>query len=492
MKSERLLFVLALLPALATGCATARAEPPVELSASTASASGELVATAPPNVLLILVDDLRPDLGIYGHPTAQTPNMDALGREGMVFRNAITQQAVCGPSRAALMTAIRPESSGITDLKTPVDKALPNAVTMLDLFRDAGYRTSGFGKIYHHHNDDKDGWTERHDDREGEIMQVARKSGEARKSVQIAPDRDALGDTQNVRLAIQEMGDLAQTGDPFLLAVGIHRPHLPFRAPQEDWDRYTAATVPDPVNPGGQRGVPDWAVVAWEIWGYDDLAKYEQSRLVPEREADAMRHGYLAAVSYADGLVGELMEGLRAHGLDQNTIVVLWGDHGWKLGDQGGWAKHSNVDLDIRIPLIVRAPGMAGGGTQSAAMVETVDIYPTLADLAGIDLRTPVEGISFAPVLSDPERVWKNAAFASYGRFARGIGPVEGRTVRTQQFRYTAWIDRSGRVREKELFDLNADPTESQNVANDSSYAEVLGSMENLRIAGWRGALPGE
>lgn len=465
----------------AASCTTAQVDP-APASVSTASER--------PNILFIQIDDLRPDLGIYGHPLAQTPNIDALGKAGLVFENAITQQAVCGPARAALMTGIRPSTSGITDLKSPIDEALPYAVTLLDLFKANGYATLGYGKIYHHHVDDKDGWTKRTDDFEGEHRRHIRQHNLPNLAADIVEDRSTLPDVKNVAMALEDMKALGKSGEQFLMAVGLHRPHLPFIAPASDWARYDRNTLAPPVNPEGQNGAPPWAVVAWEIWNYDDMRSYEKAGKVPDEQAWKLRHGYLAAISFVDSLVGELVAGLEANGLADNTIIVLWSDHGWKFGDQGGWAKHSNVDLDIRIPMMIYAPGKTKAETRSAAMVESVDIYPTLAELAGLTTPETVEGTSMVPLFAQPDRPWKRAAFAQYHRSAPGLGRLDGETVRDQRFRYTAWVDSKGSVREAELYDLRNDPTESTNVAKMAEYADALAIMENVRKGGWRAATP--
>lgn len=455
------------------------------------AAGAQIVRAERPNILFIQIDDLRPDLGIYGHPIAQTPHLDALGRSGIVFENAITQQAVCGPSRAALMTGLRPDTSGITDLKTSVDQALPDTVTVLDLFKSNGYQTLGYGKIYHHHDDDADGWTKRTENFELTMRREARRNGEPRLAAVRVDDRDAIADTRNVKMAIDDLRQLGQLGEPFFMAVGIHKPHLPFVAPQSDWDRYDPADIPGPVNPDGQQDAPPWAVVAYEVWNYDDTEAYNETKVMPEAKAKELRHAYLAAISYADSLVGDLMRELKAAGLDDNTIVVVWGDHGWKLGDHNGWAKHSNVDLDIRIPLMISAPGTIDAGLRSKAMVETVDVFPTLAELAGLQAPGNLEGVSMTPLFEDPARAWKSAAFAQYGRYARPHGRATGYVVRNQDFRYTAWVlDDGGKVIGQELYDLRTDPTESRNVASEARYAADLSRLEAMRKSGWQAALP--
>lgn len=447
----------------------------------------ETVTQAKPNVLFILVDDLRPDLGIYGHPTAQTPNIDALGQSGLVFENAFVSQAVCGPSRAALMTGLRPDTSGIHDLKTPVEEALPDAVTMLDLFKRSGYGTYGYGKVYHHTDDDKDGWTLRVADQEKVEQRRKRKEGPPKVAVARAENGDELPDTINVAKAIEKLPELARNKQPFFMAVGIHRPHLPFVSPKKDWDRYTAKTVPAPINPEGQKGAPPWALVAYEVWNYPDTKGFEP--VMPKDKADELRWGYLAAVSYADDLVGNLMAELRRTGLDDNTIVVLWGDHGWKLGDHAKWSKHSTANIDIQIPLIIRAPGATKPGSRTKAIVETVDIYPTLAELAGLRTPADLEGLSMVPLIDKPNRGWKQAAFAQYARNAgltQGNGELMGYTVRTARYRYTGWVDKNGKLIRSELYDLDKDPAESVNRADDAAYRSATAELENIRKGGWK------
>ncbi|HEV7312632.1 sulfatase [Sphingopyxis sp.] len=461
-------------------------------SATPAPATAMEQAPAPkakgkPNILFIMIDDLRPDLGIYGHPTAQTPNMDALGKSGIVFENAFVSQAVCGPSRAALMTGLRPDTTGIQDLQTPVDKAVPDAVTLTDMFKRAGYGTYGYGKIYHHTDDNADGWTVRKPDMEKVLQRQKRKDGEEKVAVGRVASGDDLPDTINVNLALEQLPKLAKSGEPFFMAVGIHRPHLPFVSPKKDWDRYTAAKVPPPINPEGQKGAPPWALVAYEVWNYPDTKPFQPD--MPKDKADELRWGYLAAVSYADDLVGNLMAELKRSGLDDNTIVVLWGDHGWKLGDHAKWSKHSTANIDIHIPLIIRAPGETRAGSRTKALVETVDIYPTIAELAGLSAPANLEGLSMVPVLEQPARAWKQAAFAQYGRaggLTEGNGALTGYTVRTDRYRYTGWVTAAGKLVRAELYDLQKDPAESVNRINEAGYKSAATELEAIRKGGWK------
>ncbi len=471
---------------LAVGCAqVATASPGDPRQPAPAQASKPAKR---PNILFIALDDLRPDIGAYGNPVAVTPNMDALAKSGMVFDRAYTQQAVCAPSRAALMTGLRPDTTGITTLQQPLDKTAPDAVTMIDLFKGAGYATLGYGKIYHHRDDDANGWTLRTQDQEYSVRQADRKAGKSRLAAEAVDSRDALPDTMNVKMAMADMAKYARSGQPFMMMVGIHKPHLPFDSPKSDWARYQRDKVPPPVNPDGQKGAPPWALVAYEVWNYDDTKAFQPN--MPADKTQELRHAYLAAVSYADGLVGDLLAQLKAQGLEQDTIVVLWGDHGWKIGDHGKWAKHSNAELDIRIPVMIRVPGVTTAGARSTALVETVDLYPTLAELAGLKAPAALEGLSMRPLLADPQHTWKQAAFAQFGRNGgtpEGTGPVDGRTVRTARYRYTAWVaKKGGKIVAQELYDLQKDPVEAINVATDPAYAVALKEHEAIRMGGWQ------
>ena len=461
------------------------------LSACAATDAGQAARTAPvmaqadaPNVLFIAIDDLRPDLGAYGHPVAYTPHIDAFADTALVFDNAFVSQAVCGPSRAALMTGLRPDTTGITTLQQRVDEEVPGAVTMSQMFVNGGYESLGIGKIYHHSDDDMAGWTQRFEDSIYEIRRANRRSGEPNLSNRRFADIEEMPDTINVREAQGEIARLSESGEPFFMAVGIHRPHLPFNSGEEDWARYDGVDIAGPINPDGQEGAPPWAIVGYEVWNYDDTP---DAAPMPVTKANELRRAYLASVTYADRLVGDLLADLEANGLADNTIVVLWSDHGWKIADHNGWAKHSTADIDIRVPMMIRVPGMAAAGDRTSRLVETVDIYPTLAELTGLPMPGNLEGLSFVPLLSDPDREWKAAAFSQYRRNIPGRGRGMGYTVRTEAYRYTAWrLNDTNELVAEELYDLSTDPNESRNVADSAQYANVIASARRFEQGGWQ------
>ena len=427
--------------------------------------------TQGPNVLFIAVDDLRPFLGAYGHEVAQTPNIDAFAQSGTLFENAFVSIAICAPSRAALMTGLRPETTGIYRLDQPVDEAAPGVGTIGEAFHGAGYTTARIGKIYHHPADRDFAWDYSLDSRN-----AVPTSGDL---VEVFEDENVLNDRMNLEKA---KGLLRKMDGPFFMAVGFRKPHLSFMVPKQDWDAYEGIAIPPSINPTGQRGAPPWALRQMEIHRYNNVDE-RQPFLAPD-QAEEARRGYLAATTWIDRLIGELLDELERQGLAENTIVVLWGDHGFKLGDHGYWAKHSNVDLDIRIPLIVRAPGVTPAGSRADGIVETVDIFPTLAELTGVGMPEELDGASFVSLLRRPSGEGKMAAFAQYPRYAGqtdGHGPLMGDTVRTRDYRYTAWIDEDGSIVARELYDLRKDSVEATNLAGQRAYADAEMRLEKIR-----------
>jgi arylsulfatase A-like enzyme len=476
------------------------------------------------NVLLVSIDDLRPMLGAYGASLVQSPRIDAFARTALLFERAYVQQAICAPSRANLMTGLRPDSTGIYGLNRRVSDALPDHVTLSQAFRNAGYETISIGKIYHHADDDIGSWSvPPHDayldptfadNRQSltpESYLVGIKWGEAgnldRRGNWRAPPFEAADvgdhaypDGRNTLYAIQQLARLDYKKSPFLMCMGFRRPHLAFYAPRKYWDLYDPAKIELPSWRTAAVGAPDYALArSGETRNYADT---EQDPDVPfsEEFTRKMIHGYMACVSYVDALFGQIMDALAQYGLAENTIIALWGDHGYKLGEYGQFNKHSNYEIDTRIPLMIRTPGMKSGGRKSNAFVETVDIYPTLLELAGLDNAQPVEGLSFAPLVEAPDRPWKTATFQQYPRNARdsdGVGDVPisrnlmGYAVRTDAFRYVVWLETdTGKITARELYDLRIDPGETVNRINERKYRQDIKKLEALRQGGWRVALP--
>ncbi len=462
-------------------------------------------AQAKPNVLFIAVDDLRPVLGCYGDPIAITPNIDRIAAKGTVFERAYCQEAVCSPSRISLMTGRRPDTTQVWDLKTHFREALPEVVTLPQHFKNEGYYTRSIGKIYHGSGKpakDPPSWSEEplHDVTRDPELRYALPENLAGEGLKRAASEAAnVPDSTYVdgvvcEDALKVLGDLAGNEQPFFLAVGFRKPHLPFCAPQKYWDFYDRDQIPVPVSSSHPQDAPEYAVRSWdELQGYTDIE--DESNLSQEKVQE-LRHGYYACVSYIDALVGRLLDRLGALELANETVICLWGDHGFHLGEQGLWTKANNYELSTRVPLIFASPNQKAGGTTCSALVELVDLYPTLADVCGLPAPTGIEGVSFAPLLDNPELSWKSAAFSQYPRAKKGNrheghGDIMGYAIRTERHRYVEWREwESGNVLARELYDEERDPEEMINQAANPEYASVLADLEGQLTAGWWKAVP--
>lgn len=478
----------------------------------------EAAVGAKPNVLFIAVDDLRPELGCYGRTQVISPNIDRLAAGAVLFNRAYCQYASCCPSRSSLLTGLRPDSTGVLNNNTHFRKKVPDVVTLPQRFKQQGYVTRSFGKIFHGSFETAYVGTAFHDPRswsapvwlgspryyftpagiESARQAYARKHKKSGAELDNwttefvqglateAPDvpDTALYDGQMTDRAIATLGELK--GAPFFLAVGYTKPHLPFVAPKKYWDLYDRARIELPDPPNAPKDAPAMALPAvGELRGqYSDIPK--QGPLGEARTRELI-HGYRACVSYVDAQIGRLLGELDRLDLRNNTIVILWGDHGWHLGEQNHWAKQTAFELATRAPLIVSAPGKKGVGVKCDALVEFVDIYPTLCELAGLPLPTQLEGVSFAPLLDAPGKPWKTAAFSQVVN-----GPAMGRTMRTERHRFTRWhpIAAPGETLALELYDLGVDVAERENVAARPEHAPLVKQLSSKLDAGWRGARP--
>lgn len=460
------------------------------------------------NVLFIAVDDLRPDFGAYGNRMVHSPNLDGLARTGVTFTRAYCQQAVCSPSRTSLLTGCRPDTTKVYELQTHFRKHLPDIVTLPEHFRNNGYATTGLSKIYHGGLDDAASWSIPHwapggprwnsaenADRNARLQERLRAAGlrmeAAPRSAQergpawvAAPGGDlAQPDGKTAEMAVSALEELRES--PFFLAVGFLKPHLPFTAPSEYFDLYKGKEIALPANfnrPG--RGVPPLALHnSGELRTYLNVPKEGP---ISEKEAKELTLAYYASLSFMDAQLGKLMAALERMKLVESTAIILWGDHGYHLGDHGLWNKHTNFEKATRVPLIIRVPGMKTAGRQTTALTEFVDIYPSLAEICGLSLPDSLEGTSFVPLLRNPARPWKRAAFSQYPR-ANG---VMGYSMRTSTHRYTEWKQRDGAVAARELYDHRADPAEDNNLATVSGSANLVAELSRWMAEGWRGARP--
>ncbi|MBN1845139.1 MAG: sulfatase [Sedimentisphaerales bacterium] len=452
------------------------------------------------NVLFIAVDDLRPQLGCYGAEQIHSPHIDRLAKEGLLFERTYCQQALSAPSRASILSGVRPDTSKIYNLTTPLRTALPEVLTLPEHFKQNGYVTVSVGKIYHHAKDDRRGWSvepyRAAGDWQGrgyltaeaiaQMKDLDRKNensagiGPAWEAAEVADE--AYPDGKDTDYAIEQIRKYQNR--PFFLAMGFHKPHLPFNAPKRYWDRYPPESIRLADNPFLPQGVPSYAVTNWsELRSY---AGIPQRGPCPDELARRLIRGYYACVSYVDAQIGRLLDELERLELRQRTVVVLWGDHGWKLGEHGLWSKHTNFELDTHVPLILSVPGMAAAGRRTAGLTEFVDIYPTLCQACGLQTPGHLEGLSFLPLTVDPDRPWKQAAFSQYPR-----GRIMGYSLRSRRYRYTEWQDRSSReVLARELYDHQDDPGENRNCARLPEYADTVKQLSEQLRRGWQGALP--
>ena len=460
------------------------------------------------NVLFIAVDDLRPQLNCYGQTQIISPNFDRLASEGLLFERAYCQQAICSPSRISLLTGLRPDSTTIYGLTKKVEDVLPHHTTLPQLFKNNGYETVSIGKIYHHADDDSRGWsktpflaTDRFKGR-GYLTDEALEAMAANEAIDstkkdrgpafeaaAVPD-NAYADGMDTDLAIQELNRLKDR--PFFLALGFHKPHLPFCAPKKYWDLYKPEDIKLADNPFAPQGVTRYSTGNFgELRNYHGMPQGKDP--VPDKDARQLIHGYYACVTYVDTLLGRVLNELDRLGLRDNTVVVLWGDHGWKLGDHGSWCKHTNFHNDTNAPLIMRVPGAKGTGQKVSALTEFVDIYPTLAELCALEgVPDNLEGRSFAPLLNQPSRPWKTAAFSQYPRSRDDADKiVMGYSMNTDRYNYIEWTHvKSGRIRARELYDHQTDPGENVNVVDDATYADTVKTLKRMLKGGWQAAWP--
>ncbi|MBU2905359.1 sulfatase [Arenibacter algicola] len=514
-----------------------------------------------PNILFIAIDDLRPELGCYGSDIAISPNIDALAANGLMFNNAYCQEAICSPSRASLMTGARPESIQVIENFTYFREQNPDIITLPQHFWANGYETVYTGKIYHNKEfgDGKLSWSRKPvevDNPKGNFgfklpeNQKMQKENAAAMVAKYGENalRNGLGkgpayefadfadneyeDGHNTDLAIATMKDMLEKNPnkPFFLGLGMKKPHLDWVAPKKYWDLYDQEKIKlaeheEAPKDGATMGLH----ASFELRARADIPKKGS---IDKELAINLKQAYLACVSYVDAQIGRMLSALDEAGVRDNTIIILWSDHGWHLGDMGIWGKATNYEIATRVPLIISTPDMPIGmrGKKTNALVELVDMYPTLCDLAGVSLPAHLEGQSFAPLLSDPGRDWKKAVFSQFptpalrewaanplskGMRETSFGPLieeveesikaqqgdkwnrdlfenhlMGYAMRTDNYRFVVWKDYTDPEAKPiffELYDHQKDPSETINIAagNPVLVDELLRQFNK----GWQGNL---
>ena len=460
----------------------------------------ESLSAGKPNVLLLLVDDLKPSFGAYGEPWVHSPNLDRLAASGTRFDAAYCNQAVCAPSRNNLLIGSRSTSTGVYSLGYHIRRALPDVVTLPQHFKNHGYHSAGIGKVFHigHGNiNDKMSWSvpfqpdkvidyvldestggqltreEAYfsNQKLGQIKSLPRGAAWEKADV----DDEAYADGRIATEGIKRLQAYHKSGTPFFLALGFTKPHLPFCAPTKYWDLYDRSKLPTAAYRQPPKGAPRYAgKTLGELNQYKPIP---QEGPLSEEMTRTLIHGYYASLSYMDAQIGRVLDELQRLQLEDDTIIVLWGDHGYHLGDHGTWTKHTNYEQANRIPLVIVAPGTTRAGTSNRSPVETVDIYPTLCDLAGLpttETTQPMDGESLVPILNGTADSVSDHAYHCFPKGGR-----MGRAIRTERYRMVEWKPlKATAPTEYELYDYQADPLEQINLA--TTKPKILEELKKI------------
>jgi arylsulfatase A-like enzyme len=507
-----------------------------------------------PNILFIAVDDLKPLLGCYGNTLVKTPNIDRLAKLATVFESNYCQQAICGPTRASIMTGTRPDVTKIWNLTTQMRDANPNTLTLPQYLITQGYTTSGIGKIYHPSSAiggvDPASWSipylkSKESDFPAEFGlpangQYQLPETKARMTPEIIAERkkqskdlaandenpksikgpsvecmdvpdNAYQDGVNALLAKEQIINLSKDSKPFFMAVGFSKPHLPFIAPKKYWDFYNREDMPIASFQEHSKNGP---LIAYhqsgELRNYLDIPEFAtlpadslRIGLKLEKQKELI-HGYYAAISYMDAQVGVLLNTLESLGTLNSTVIVLWGDHGWHLGDHDLWHKHTNFEEATRAPLIIAGPGIKAGTTSS--LTEFVDVFPTICDLANVTIPKQLDGKSLKPLMKNSKIVVKDFSVSQYPRKLKKVEMIKkgytdskmmGYSLRTDKYRYTIWMNNftskqaysESQVYASELYDYVKDPLEKVNVVNDKNYTSISKEMKVKMLAYFKSEL---
>jgi uncharacterized sulfatase len=439
------------------------------------------------NVLFIAVDDMNNDLGCYGHQLVKSPNIDRLAARGVRFEHAYCQFPLCSPSRSSLMTGLRPGTTRVFDLQYHFRQDLPDVETLPQMFMKAGYYAGRVGKIYHYGNpndigtsglDDPASWQEHVNPAgrdktalEPDVMNYTPRNKGLGSAMAFLADKQGKDEEHtDGKVATEAIRLLeAHKDKPFFLGVGFYKPHCPWITPGKYFDMYdmNAITLPK-IAPDFQKNAVEAALLSTKPWPYKGVT-FDQAR--------ECKRAYYAAISFVDAQIGRVLDAVDRLGLRDNTIIVFWSDHGYHLGEHGLWMKQSVYEESARVPLIICVPGLNSAGQMSARTVELVDLYPTLADLAGLTPPKGLEGFSVRSLLENPQAEWVHAAYTQVQR-----NTYPGYSVRTERWRYTEWDDGA---KGRELYDHQADPQELHNLASDPQSASVVAELQALMKKNW-------
>jgi arylsulfatase A-like enzyme len=426
------------------------------------------------------VDDLRPELNYFGKSQIVSPNLDKLADESITFDRAYCNIPVCGASRASIMTGLRPTRSRFWDHKTYAEKDAPETIVFPEYLKNNGYTITSNGKVFHNSSDHKEIWDNFYKPKS--TTASGWRNYQLQENVDLDQSNKGFGppfecadvqdnDYKDGALAqkiIKDLRKLKKQGKPFFLAAGFTSTHLPFNAPKKYWDLYKRENIQLPENNHAPVNVPNIAMHRFsELRGYYGIP---EKGPVPDATAISMIHGYYASVSYADEQIGKVLDELKRLELEENTLVVLIGDHGWSLGDHGLWCKHSNFEVALRAPMIIRVPGNKNQG-KCNALVEFVDIYPTLIELCGLELPDHLEGESMTTLLKNPDQSFKPFIISKW---------FHGTTIKTDDYSYTEWSKDAKTINARMLYDHKNDYNEFNNVVDRLDNKVIVDSLQNL------------
>jgi iduronate 2-sulfatase len=440
-----------------------------------------IAASKKMNVLFIAVDDMNSDLGCYGHPVVKSPNIDRLAARGVRFDRAYCQFSLCNPSRASLLTGLRPDTTRVFDLQYHFRQGLPDVVTLPQMFINNGYYVARVGKMYHYGNpddigtsglDDRASWVEYFNPAgrdatslEPDIMNYTPKRGLGSSMSFLADAKGNDLEHTDGKVATQTIELLAKhKNEPFFIGAGFYKPHCPYVTPKKYFDLYKMEDITLPqITTKTLKDYPPLVFAGYKPWPYLGVT--------PDQARECKR-AYYAAISFVDAQIGRVIDAVDRLGLRDNTIIVFWSDHGYHLGEHGLWFKQSCFEEAARVPMIIDVPGLKTAGKTSPRLTELVDLYPTLADLAGVTAPPGLEGVSLRPLLLNPKAKWERPAFTQVQR-----GGDPGHSVRTERWRYTQW---AFGAKGEELYDEANDPRELHNLAPVAKYASTVTQMKAL------------
>jgi len=432
-------------------------------------------AETKPNVLFLICDDLNCDLGCYGHPQVESPNIDQLAQQGVRFENAYCQFPLCGPSRASFMTGMYPDQTLIHRNAIYIREHVPNVKTMSQMFRDNGYFATRVGKIYHYNvpkhigtggHDDPYSWNQTFNPRgrdvdDEELIFSLRPGSYGGTLSWLAADGTDEEQTDGIaaNIAVEQLKKFAASKEPFFMAVGLYRPHTPYVAPKNYFEKYPTKQVQVPQ-------IPDGYLETIPVPARKSVTRKKDQVNLPDKLARQAIQAYYASITFADAQLGKILSALQETGLDENTVIVFTSDHGYHMGEHGHWQKTTLFENAARVPMIIAGPGVLAKGQTALSPAEMVDFYPTLADLCGLKAPASISGVSQLPTLKDASVASRDSALTQY---------ANGYSLRTPRYRYTEWGE--GGNQGVELYDHKSDSAEMQNLGSDPATADIRAKL---------------